>query len=481
MGVASVTGEQHELATCLLGGFGINNNCSDLPGIVNAVVNLNSVKTSPTLGDYLELGLGHGEGTSSVPRSEVEQVLGQQVGPEEQGSLASRRRSRRRRRGGCGPPPRVWCTSLGSWCSKSSASKTRPSRSRTSACCGELKMAPSSSTAASDPRASRCSASSPSAPTFIRARGRAEPTRDWPAFAWSPSSPNRRARPNRAARPRQRSRSPRGSHSTDVLLSGSAHARAPVECVETGLQVGRARKAVRVFGDRRLVRAPSGALGSRCRSPSCGCPSSGILPTAERDVAAEAEAVRELAEPFAKLGIPTGSEDALPCSLTRETRRVEATSSGPITDASIGTLAPNLDDASDPSRRTDSWLRSAGVADLPRPPATSPSTPDLPSVGIRSSTHSSPPRAVHELALGALMPEDLRERDSGAAATRASTTPPPPASPSAVSKARSASACGTCTPSTSCWSSTSRTIARASSSNRPASRRASSSRSCRPC
>jgi len=53
MGVASVTGEKHELATCLVGPVGINNNCSDLPGLTNSVLNFNSVKTSPTLGDYL--------------------------------------------------------------------------------------------------------------------------------------------------------------------------------------------------------------------------------------------------------------------------------------------------------------------------------------------------------------------------------------------------------------------------------------------
>ncbi len=53
MGVASVTGEGAELATCLLGPIGWNNNCSDAPSILSQVLNLNTVKTSPTLFDYL--------------------------------------------------------------------------------------------------------------------------------------------------------------------------------------------------------------------------------------------------------------------------------------------------------------------------------------------------------------------------------------------------------------------------------------------
>jgi hypothetical protein len=53
MGVASITGQGRELATCLVGALGINQNCSDLPGMLNAVLNMNTVKTSPTLADYL--------------------------------------------------------------------------------------------------------------------------------------------------------------------------------------------------------------------------------------------------------------------------------------------------------------------------------------------------------------------------------------------------------------------------------------------
>lgn len=58
MMVHSVTGEGAPLATCLLGCIGSNANCNDPPwgALVpntNVVFNLSSVKTSPSIGDYL--------------------------------------------------------------------------------------------------------------------------------------------------------------------------------------------------------------------------------------------------------------------------------------------------------------------------------------------------------------------------------------------------------------------------------------------
>lgn len=59
MNVHSVTGESSPLATCLFFCMGLNLNCSlamDLP--TGLVVNLNTVETTPTLGDYLGALIG---------------------------------------------------------------------------------------------------------------------------------------------------------------------------------------------------------------------------------------------------------------------------------------------------------------------------------------------------------------------------------------------------------------------------------------
>ena len=55
MSVHSVTGEKEALDTCLAWHIGLNVNCDDVPfDLWNALVlNPNSVKTTPTLGDFL--------------------------------------------------------------------------------------------------------------------------------------------------------------------------------------------------------------------------------------------------------------------------------------------------------------------------------------------------------------------------------------------------------------------------------------------
>lgn len=48
---------------------------------------------------------------------------------------------------------------------------------------------------------------------------------------------------------------------TDVLLAGSAHSRrGPVQTIDTAIEVGPVKKAVRAHGDRRVERGPDGAL-----------------------------------------------------------------------------------------------------------------------------------------------------------------------------------------------------------------------------
>jgi hypothetical protein len=58
MSIHSVTGEGSALATCVLGGYGINKNCGQLPVNPAHLVNLSTVKTTPSIGDYLLAALG---------------------------------------------------------------------------------------------------------------------------------------------------------------------------------------------------------------------------------------------------------------------------------------------------------------------------------------------------------------------------------------------------------------------------------------
>ena len=71
MMVHGVTGEGKPLATCLLGPLGANTNCAKPLAVpFNVVLNLNSVKTSPTMGDYIGAAAGYA----------VDAVLGAFVG-----------------------------------------------------------------------------------------------------------------------------------------------------------------------------------------------------------------------------------------------------------------------------------------------------------------------------------------------------------------------------------------------------------------
>jgi hypothetical protein len=57
MSVSSVTGEGTALCTALVACVGLNLDCGDVPS-VSGDINLNSVKTSPSLGDYLAAIVG---------------------------------------------------------------------------------------------------------------------------------------------------------------------------------------------------------------------------------------------------------------------------------------------------------------------------------------------------------------------------------------------------------------------------------------
>ena len=248
----------------------------------------------------------------------------------------------------------------------------------------------------------------------IRPGGRAEPTRDWPSIRVEPEFAESKSAPEIERLVHDSDLFAPGKPLTDVLLSGSAHARDRVGCVETGLQVGRARKAVRVFGDRRVVRSSNGVLGFSTPEPFVRMPIHWDLAYGGRDLTAEAAAVRELAEPFAALGIAAGPDDELPMLAYPRNPAGRGYFVGKDLERLIGTLAPNLDDPSDPVEAGRlmapdpmAWL------DLPTAACYEPIDPmTFPRSAFSVQPAFSPPRRpVHELALGGLLPEDLRERD----------------------------------------------------------------------
>jgi hypothetical protein len=193
---------------------------------------------------------------------------------------------------------------------------------------------------------------------------------------------------------------------TDVLLRGSAHAQGrAVTVLETGLQVDRARKAVRVWGDRRVDLGAGGA-------PFYGEPAAFTTLPLVYDHAfggCDEVATKRVAAARAAAGEP-----ALPGVVSYP--RNDA-GRGYVVDASPerlrGLVAPNLEDPTDPvtadrllSHDDEDWI------DLPVAACYGPidcfTFPR--SLFFVAPEFREPRRPVHEIALGALLPEDLALR-----------------------------------------------------------------------
>ena len=202
---------------------------------------------------------------------------------------------------------------------------------------------------------------------------------------------------------------------TDVLLRGSAHARGrAVKVLETGLQVDRARKAVRVWGDRKIDLGEGGA-------PFYGEPATftslplvydhafgGCDEVATQRQADACRAAGEVALP----GVVSYPRNDAGRGYVVDT----------IPDRLRGTLAPNLEDPTDPvtadrllSPTVDDWI------DLPVAACYGPiDVFTFPrAMFFIPPEFSAPRRAVHEVALGGLLREDL-------ARTPALDAPPDP-------------------------------------------------------
>jgi hypothetical protein len=198
---------------------------------------------------------------------------------------------------------------------------------------------------------------------------------------------------------------------TDVLVRGAAHSRrGPVADVETGVRVGAARKAVRAVGDRRIAVTSSG-LSFSSPEPFVEMPLvwdhayGGRDQHAERLLATkERRALNERRSDLAPLHPPllyprNGAGRGYALDLDRA--RLE------------GTLAPNLEDPTDPV--TPDRLLSATTGDwIDRPVAACYEPIDVltfPRAAFFVRPVFDPPqRPVHELSVGAVLRDDLERR-----------------------------------------------------------------------
>jgi Uncharacterized protein conserved in bacteria (DUF2169) len=205
---------------------------------------------------------------------------------------------------------------------------------------------------------------------------------------------------------------------TDVLVRGCAYGvRGAVTCVETGIQIGRARKAVRAWGDRRIERRPDGSLGFSVAEPFTRLPLTWDLSYGGRDQHAEKALLRR-GEPSA-LGPAAWDAASIPWEALPGVMTYPRNYAGRgffidvDPDRMLGTLVPNLDDASDPveparmtARDPFDWLdRPAAACYEPIDWFT------FPRVAFAVAPEAHPPkRRVHEIALGGLLQEDLEKR-----------------------------------------------------------------------
>lgn len=136
---------------------------------------------------------------------------------------------------------------------------------------------------------------------------------------------------------------------TDVLLNGSAHSRrGHVLSLDTALEIGPVKKAVRVHGDRRIERAPSGEL---CFGPAEGfidMPITWDLAYGGRDLYAEQTL---FPKPTGKLDPHAGKDEvhgALSYPRNYAGRGFFISLGDTDRERFVGTLAPNLEDPNYP-------------------------------------------------------------------------------------------------------------------------------------
>jgi hypothetical protein len=201
-----------------------------------------------------------------------------------------------------------------------------------------------------------------------------------------------------------------GKPLTDVIVRGTAHARrGPVTSLETAVQVGAARKTVRVTGDRRIEVQAGGVLGFTAPEPFTAMPLTWDRAYGGRDLYAEE---RLDGDPRRRFSHPP---ELAAASLGQLSYPRNGSGRGYFLDfdrARIhGAPAPNLDDPTDPvtpsrilSERSTDWIdRPVAACYEPIGPFTFPRA-----AFVVPPAHDEPERPVHELRAGALLVEDLR-------------------------------------------------------------------------
>lgn len=200
--------------------------------------------------------------------------------------------------------------------------------------------------------------------------------------------------------------------SVDVLVSGTAYShRGPVSRLDTEVRVGPLHKAIRVHGERRVLRDSTGRIGFSSPEVFERMPISWDRAYGGRDRHAE-RALRPAAKAFARAAEEPESLLAYPRNPAGR---------GFFVDVDIprihGTPAPNLEDPEDPV--TPERLIAAHSLDwLDRPSATCYGPVEwtsFPRVALWLGVDYAPPvRPPVEVRRGFLRPKDLAERSIGA-------------------------------------------------------------------
>jgi hypothetical protein len=193
---------------------------------------------------------------------------------------------------------------------------------------------------------------------------------------------------------------------TDVLLRGQAHStQGNVVELDTGLELGSARKKVRARGARRVLVGSDGRLAASAAEPFASMPLEWTRAYGGRDRHAEERAQRRR---------HLAPEDALGTIVYPRNRAGRGFYSDVDRDRLSGELLPNLDDPEDPVEPRRLLARGPGDW-VDRPTAAGYGPIDWLTFP-RCMFHLlrpdwDPPAAtIRELALGALGPGDLRDR-----------------------------------------------------------------------
>jgi len=195
---------------------------------------------------------------------------------------------------------------------------------------------------------------------------------------------------------------------TDVLLLGSAHARqGRVTMLETALQIEQARKAVRVYGDRRFEEGPHGNLRFSAPEPFTEMPLLWDHAYGGVDIGADERLSPEIVE---IPGFPAAAEEiggvlGYPRNLAGRGFFIDVDRP-----RVVGALAPNLEDPTDPV--TAERIFASDDRDwLDRPVAACYGPIDwftFPrAVFLLPPDFSPPTRPVHELSVGAILHDEL--------------------------------------------------------------------------